>query len=57
MLRGIKLSGIPFPVSRTNQMKTTYGTKIHSIISVYDGIATCAVGSEIVQIHISNIIR
>jgi hypothetical protein len=41
----------------TNQMTTTYGTKIDRIISTFDGIALCVVGCEIVHIHVSNIIR
>jgi hypothetical protein len=40
----------------TNEMKTTYGTKIDSILEIVDGIALCAIGCEIVHIHTSNII-
>ena len=38
-------------------MKTISGTKIDSIITEYDNIALCVIGSEIVHIHTSNIIR
>jgi hypothetical protein len=44
-------------MSNTNTIKTTYGTTIDRIISIYDGIALCQVGCEIVHIHTSNIIR
>ena len=37
-------------------MKTTYGTKIDSIIKIVDGIALCITGSEIIHVHTSNII-
>jgi hypothetical protein len=38
------------------KMKTTYGTQIDKILSVYDNIALCLMGCEIVHIHTSNII-
>jgi hypothetical protein len=43
----------------TNQttMKTTYGETITRILSVYGNIATCQFGSEIREVHVSNIIR
>jgi hypothetical protein len=44
-------------MTATNAMKTTYGTKIDRILSIYDGIALCQIGSELVSIHVSNIIR
>ena len=41
----------------TAAAKTIHGTKIDRILSIYDGIAICIVGCEIVHIHESKIIR
>jgi len=38
-------------------MKTTHGTQIDRILSTFDGIALCVIGSELVHIHTSNIIQ
>ena len=38
-------------------MKTIHGTKIDKILSLFDGIALCLIGCEIISIHESNIIR